>query len=61
MAYVGFNKLKAKIAKRGGVRNPGAVAASIGRKKYGKRRFQKAAARGKKMRGMKPKRKGRSR
>jgi len=35
MAYGGFDKLKAKIAARGGVRHPGAVAASIGRKKYG--------------------------
>ena len=51
MAYVGFNRLKAKIAKRGNVRNPGAVAAAIGRKKYGKKRFQQAAARGKKLRG----------
>lgn len=55
MAYVGFDKLKKKIAARGGVSDPGAVAASIGRKKYGKSRFQKAAAKGKKMRGMKPK------
>jgi len=55
MSYVGFQKLKAKIAKRGGVRNPGAVAAAIGRKKYGKKRFQQAAAKGKKMRGMKRK------
>lgn len=52
MAYVGFDKLKAEIAAKGGVRNPGAVAAAIGRKKYGKARFQKAAAQGKSMRGM---------
>jgi len=51
MAYVGFQKLKAKIAARGGVRDPGAVAAAIGRRKYGKRRFQKAAAQGKSLRG----------
>ena len=51
MAYVGFAKLKKKIASKGGVRDPGAVAASIGRKKYGKKRFQKAAAAGKKMKG----------
>jgi hypothetical protein len=55
MAYVGFDKLKSKIAAKGGVTNPGAVAASIGRKKYGKKAFQKAAASGTKMRGMKPK------
>lgn len=52
MAYVGFDKLKSQIAAKGNVRNPGAVAASIGRKKYGKAKFQKAAARGTKMRGM---------
>ena len=55
MAYVGFDKLKAKIAAKGGVRNPGAVAAAIGRKKYGKKKFQQAAAQGKSMRGMKSK------
>jgi hypothetical protein len=37
-----------KAAKLGGVKNPGAVAASIGRKKYGKAAFQKMAAAGKK-------------
>lgn len=51
MAYVGFNKLKAQIAAKGKVRNPGAVAAAIGRKKYGKKRFQKAASKGQKLRG----------
>ena len=53
MAYVGFNKLKEKVAE-GGARNPGAVAAAIGRKKYGKKKFQKAAASGKSMEHMKP-------
>jgi hypothetical protein len=47
MAYVGFDKLEGKLA--GKVSNPGAVAASIGRKKYGKRKFQKAAASGRKL------------
>lgn len=42
-----FAALKRKIASRGNVRDPGAVAAAIGRKKYGKGRFQKMAARGK--------------
>ena len=51
MAYVGFAKLRAKIAARGDARNPGAVAASIGRKKYGKSKFQSYAAKGKSMRG----------
>lgn len=46
--YIGFEKLKKKISARGGVRNPAAVAASIGRKKYGKERFQAMAAAGKK-------------
>jgi len=51
--YVGFDNLVKKLS--GKVRNPGAVAASIGRKKYGKGKFQKAAAQGKSMRGMEPK------
>jgi hypothetical protein len=52
MAYEGFAKVKADVAKEPGVRDPGAVAASIGRKKYGAAKFQKAAASGTKMRGM---------
>lgn len=59
MAYLGFNKLKAKVAK-GGASNPGAVAAAIGRKKYGKKKFQAAAAKGKKLKGAKPAKKGKS-
>ena len=51
MAYVGFAKLRAKIAARGDVHNPGTVDASIGRKKYGKSKFQASAAKGKSMRG----------
>ena len=51
MAYIGFDKLESQLEGKG-VNNPGAVAANIGRKKYGKKRFQKAAAKGKKMRGM---------
>lgn len=47
--YMGFNKLKAAIARKGGVRDPGAVAAAIGRKKYGKKKFQAMAAAGKRM------------
>jgi hypothetical protein len=54
VAYEGFAKVKAKIAAKGGVSNPGAVAAAIGRKKYGAKKFQKAAAQGKKMKDMKP-------
>jgi hypothetical protein len=44
-----FAKLKKKLSRKG-IRNPGALAASIGRKKYGKRRFQKMAAKGRKRR-----------
>jgi hypothetical protein len=47
--YMGFEKLEKSIAQRGDVRDPAAVAASIGRKKYGKEKFQKAAAAGKKL------------
>lgn len=44
---VRFASLKAKLSKTGNVDNPGAVAASIGRKKLGFARFQKLAAAGK--------------
>lgn len=53
MAYLGFNKLEHELEGKPGVRNPGAVAASIGRKKYGSKKFQKAASSGRKMRGAK--------
>lgn len=58
MAYIGFDKLAARLARKG-IRNPRALAATIGRRKYGKARFQKAAAQGKKMRGMAPRRRRR--
>lgn len=48
--YIGFKKLTRKLAARG-VKNPKALAAWIGRKKYGKKTFQKAAATGKSLRG----------
>jgi len=38
-----FSALKSKLAKRG-VKNPAALAAFIGRKKYGKKKFAKLAA-----------------
>ena len=41
-----FKKLTTKL-KGGGSKNPKALAAWIGRKKYGKKRFQKLAAAGK--------------
>ncbi len=47
--YLGFDKLKSRLAKRPGVTNPGALAASIGRKKYGAKKFNRAAAAGKKL------------
>lgn len=37
-----------KVAAAGGATNPGAIAAAIGRKKYGKKRFAKMAAAGRK-------------
>lgn len=48
MAYIGFKKLKKKLAAKG-AKNPAALAAWIGRKKYGKKKFQAAAAKGRKM------------
>jgi hypothetical protein len=42
-----FAKLKAKLAKQG-AKDPAAVAAAIGRAKYGKEHFQQLAAKGKK-------------
>jgi hypothetical protein len=47
--YMGFKKTVGALKKQGGVENPEALAASIGRKKYGKKAFQKAAAAGKKL------------
>ena len=49
--YEGFAAVEKKVAKNPKVRDPGAVAASIGRKKYGKAAFQKKAAAGKKEEG----------
>lgn len=42
-----FRRLTKSLRKKG-VRNPKALAASIGRKKYGKKRYQRMAARGRK-------------
>jgi hypothetical protein len=41
-----FDSLKNKLAGQKGVRNPGALAASIGRKKYGKAGFAKLSLNG---------------
>lgn len=43
-----FAALKAKLSKKPGISNPGAVAAAIGRKKYGAKRMAKWAAKGRK-------------
>lgn len=42
-----FRQLKGKLAKRG-ASNPGALAAYIGRKKYGAKKFSKLSAKGRK-------------
>jgi hypothetical protein len=41
-----FKQLTSQLSKRG-VKNPKALAAYIGRKKYGKKKFQQLAAKGK--------------
>lgn len=41
-----FKRLSAKLGRRKGVRNPDALAAYIGRRKYGKAGFQRKAAAG---------------
>lgn len=40
-----FKELEGKLAAKG-ARNPAALAASIGRKKYGRKRFAQLSARG---------------
>ncbi len=46
MAYVGFKALEGQLAHEKGVTNPAALAASIGRKKYGAKQMNHAAASG---------------
>lgn len=41
-----FSQLTAQLAQRPGVRNPAALAAYIGRKKFGSKRFAQLSARG---------------
>lgn len=41
-----FKRAKAHFAHEKGVRNPGALAAAVGRGKYGKKGFAKMAAKG---------------
>jgi hypothetical protein len=49
-----FRRLQGKLARRGDVRDPGAVAAAIGRKKYGPKRFQEMAAAGRARKSVRP-------
>ena len=46
-----FDQLENKLEKRPGVKNPGALAAYIGRKKYGPEKFEKLSSGGKKKGG----------
>jgi hypothetical protein len=48
LSYVGFNKLSSSLKSKG-ASNPDALAAWIGRRKYGKGKFAKAAAKGAKL------------
>lgn len=45
-AYIGFKKLEGELSHRKGVRDPGAVAAAIGRKKYGAAGMARKSAEG---------------
>lgn len=49
-------KLKAKLSRQKGVRNPGGIIGKIGRAKYGKARMAKWSAAGKKRAGARRKR-----
>lgn len=52
MAYEGFSKVQSSIEKDGKSKKvAGAIAASIGRKKYGKKKFDSAASKGEKLKG----------
>lgn len=46
MGYMGFKKLTEQL-RRKGVKDPEALASWIGRKKYGEKRFQQMAKKGK--------------
>ena len=54
MPYSGFDALVDRLKGQRGVADPKALAASIGKKKYGVKKFKSFAKRGKKMRGVKP-------
>lgn len=46
-----FKKLEGQLAKEKGVKNPGALAAAIGRKKYGSKKMGQLAAKGRAKKG----------
>jgi hypothetical protein len=46
-----FAKLKGKLAKKYGEKRAGAIAAAVGRKKYGAKKMAKMAAKGRKRAG----------
>jgi hypothetical protein len=58
MSYTPFAQMKAELAKKPGVTNPGGLAAYIGRRKFGAAKFDKAAATGHSLRNAKPLKKG---
>lgn len=47
MTHIGFAKLAEQLSNKPGIRNPKAVAASIGRRKFGKKGMAAKAAAGK--------------
>jgi len=49
-----FRRLSRKLGRRGDVRDPDAVAAAIGRRKYGRKRFQEMAAAGRTRKSVRP-------
>lgn len=56
MAYEGFKKVSASIQAEGKSKGAAdAIAAAIGRRKYGAKKMASAAARGKSLAGAKPK------
>lgn len=55
---LGFKKLESKLAAKGDVANPAAVAAKIGREKYGASGMAKMAAAGRKKAAKKKKKGG---
>lgn len=58
MTYVGFDRLKGQLAQRPGVTNPAGIAATVGRRKYGAKAMQHAAATGHSLKGHKRDKRG---